>query len=159
TYVHHKERQPGVWFFSLDAQSRLAVAGARLMFGLPYHFSRMNLEEQGTGWRYRMARVSDQTVSQVATSHQNQFAPAEPRSLESFLIDRYLLYSKRRGKLLTARVWHPRYQVCAATVEDVQDELLMRAGFELIRPPDLAHFSPGFDVNCYRPSEISKTVP
>src|SRR6266576_3244006 len=36
TYVHHEGRDPGVWFFSLDASSVLAVAAARLTYKLPY---------------------------------------------------------------------------------------------------------------------------
>src|SRR5262249_29684602 len=36
TYVHRAGRDPGVWFFSLDAASRLAVAGARIAYRLPY---------------------------------------------------------------------------------------------------------------------------
>ena len=36
TYVHLQGRDPGVWFFSLDASSTLAVAAARAMYKLPY---------------------------------------------------------------------------------------------------------------------------
>ena len=46
TYVHHESGEPGVWFFSLDAASRLAVWGARLTYKLPYFFARMSLTEQ-----------------------------------------------------------------------------------------------------------------
>ena len=41
TYVHHKGKKPGVWFFSLDAASRLAVWGARRLYRLPYHEARI----------------------------------------------------------------------------------------------------------------------
>src|SRR5689334_19227991 len=36
TYVTLEGKDPGVWFFSLDAASALAVAGARASIGLPY---------------------------------------------------------------------------------------------------------------------------
>src|SRR3954471_10886059 len=36
TYVHRGGRDPGVWFFSLDATSALAVTAARAMYRLPY---------------------------------------------------------------------------------------------------------------------------
>src|SRR3954471_20196193 len=36
TYVHLDGREPGIYFFSLDAASWNAVVGARLGFGLPY---------------------------------------------------------------------------------------------------------------------------
>src|SRR5688500_2141558 len=35
--------KPGVWFFSLDANSRLAVRGARLYFHLPYFDAVMSM--------------------------------------------------------------------------------------------------------------------
>ena len=39
TYVHRKSRDPGVWFFSLDASSAIAVAAARAAYKLPYFHS------------------------------------------------------------------------------------------------------------------------
>src|SRR4051812_9056703 len=36
TYVHRSGRDPGVWFFSLDAANALAVKVARALFHLPY---------------------------------------------------------------------------------------------------------------------------
>src|SRR3712207_8210884 len=45
TYVHVDGREPGVYFFSLDAASLLAVLGARVGLGLPYFLARMRSEE------------------------------------------------------------------------------------------------------------------
>src|SRR5579862_4986473 len=39
--------KPGVWFFSLDAASRVAVEMARVWFHLPYFRARMSLEPNG----------------------------------------------------------------------------------------------------------------
>src|SRR5690242_4353966 len=44
TYVRGPDGNRGVWFFSLDAGSMLAVAGARIAYGLPYMWSRMRVE-------------------------------------------------------------------------------------------------------------------
>ena len=38
TYVRLGDRDPGVWFFSLDAANRIAVKLARSLFHLPYHY-------------------------------------------------------------------------------------------------------------------------
>ena len=43
TYVHLDGREPGVWFLSLDASSRVAVLVARATYHLPYRFARMSL--------------------------------------------------------------------------------------------------------------------
>lgn len=50
TYVTYGGK-PGVFFFSLDAGSRLAVWGARTFYKLPYFFARMGMEER-EGWIY-----------------------------------------------------------------------------------------------------------
>ena len=41
TYVHLDGEEPGVWFFSLEAASWLAVQAARAGWGLPYHHAAM----------------------------------------------------------------------------------------------------------------------
>ena len=46
TYVHRDGRDPGVWFFSLDAANRLAVDLARTFYHLPYHHARLFLERE-----------------------------------------------------------------------------------------------------------------
>ncbi len=51
TYVH-AEGVPGVWFFSFDAQSRMAVWGARAFYRLPY---RVRVHHRA--WPLRNARL------------------------------------------------------------------------------------------------------
>ncbi|MFM8618508.1 MAG: YqjF family protein, partial [Opitutaceae bacterium] len=43
TYVRDRAGVPGVWFYSLDAGNRVAVAIARKFFHLPYHAARMEM--------------------------------------------------------------------------------------------------------------------
>jgi uncharacterized protein YqjF (DUF2071 family) len=49
--------KPGVWFFSLDAASAIAVAAARAWFHLPYFRARMSLEAHGDEIRYQSHRT------------------------------------------------------------------------------------------------------
>ena len=56
TYVKHADR-PGVWFFSLDAESALAVRAARRGFHLPYFDAEMRLAEEAGAIRYRSERT------------------------------------------------------------------------------------------------------
>ena len=58
----------GVWFFSLDAASRLAVAGARLGFGLPYLDARIRCERVGEavhhhGLGKEVGEVEDEVIA------------------------------------------------------------------------------------------------
>ncbi len=56
TYVHREGREPGVWFYSLDAANGLACAVARRFFGLPYHHADMEVEEANASIRYESLR-------------------------------------------------------------------------------------------------------
>ena len=55
TYVRVSDR-PGVYFFSLDAGRRLAVAAARALLNLPYYAAVMSVERRDAAVHYRSAR-------------------------------------------------------------------------------------------------------
>jgi uncharacterized protein YqjF (DUF2071 family) len=87
TYVRAGDR-PGIWFFSLDASSRAAVAAAQRTYRLPYRHARIEASNdvfdastQGGG-SFRARYVG------VGTP-----ARAEPGTLEYFLAERYCLYA------------------------------------------------------------------
>ena len=57
TYVRVSNR-PGVYFFSLDAGRRLAVAAARALLNLPYFAAIMSVERRDAAIHYQSARRS-----------------------------------------------------------------------------------------------------
>src|SRR3954468_5466406 len=69
TYVHRAGRDPGVWFFSLDAASALAVALARRFFHLPYYHARMRLAHEACSGTisYESRRLAPRADAQPAT--------------------------------------------------------------------------------------------
>src|SRR4051812_20605431 len=103
TYVHRAGRDPGVWFFSLDAANPIAVAIARAAFHLPYYHARMRLDVDASGaTSYESTRIRP-GPSPVTCSVQCRpvglAAPAVPGTLEHFLAERYYLYAAHRGRL------------------------------------------------------------
>ena len=71
TYVHDEEGRPGVWFYSLDANQKLAVRVARKFFNLPYFDAKMlldttikNLVIFGGAWELKMGVVDFRTPPQ-----------------------------------------------------------------------------------------------
>ena len=130
TYVHRDGRDPGVWFFSLDAASRLAVAGARVAYGLPYFHARMSMEvgagEGGaTGASTTTpaaARVRRRDVPPAATTpparrgRRPRHARVLPgRALPAVRVD--------RPPLRTARVAHAAYPLQPAVARGVAQTL------------------------------------
>src|SRR5207249_2477969 len=99
TYVHHRGRDPGVWFFSLDAAQATAVTVARTFLGLPYHRARMRLERRaGDVIDYASERLWPGPVPArcaVRYAIRGHPAPATVGTLEHFLIERYILYARK----------------------------------------------------------------
>src|SRR5206468_7948820 len=80
TYVRVGDR-PGIWFFSLDASSRAAVAAARSTYRLPYRHARITAGED------RFRADTDGGGSFHAQYHGVGVpAPAKPATLEHFLV-------------------------------------------------------------------------
>lgn len=150
TYVHRDGRDPGVWFFSLDAANFAACRWARLFYGLPYFEAVMAVREGGSTVSYRSRRLRAMAPAVNLTCELGEELPAAtPGTLEFFLVERYLLYALRRGRLHTGQVHHPPYPLRAATVQEGTESLVQAAH---LTPRSWEHvlYSPGVDVEVFR---------
>lgn len=153
TYVHREGKDPGVWFFSLDAANRIAVKLARTWFRLPYHFDTMELKREGSWISYRSERHWPEPLPgrcAVRCSPGSEVSTSTPGTLQHFLVERYFLYTVHGGGLWRGQVHHAPYPVRGAEVEGLEESLLAAAG--IARPPGapLAHYSDGVDVDVFR---------
>lgn len=154
TYVHRDGRDPGVWFFSLDAASRLAVRAARTLWHLPYHHARMTLERGDAVVRYESTRRWPKPLPgtcRVACRPLGEPAATAPGTLEHFLAERYLLYAAARdGRLRRGAVHHAPYPLQRAELLECDETLIAAAGVERpAGPPPLAHFASSVDVEIF----------
>ena len=97
--------KPGIWFFTLDAASQLAVEAAKRVYRLPYHHARMSAERHGLFVQYESARAGAAFSGRYRG--EGDFFYAEPGSLEHFLTERYCLYTEDGGRLYRADIHHP----------------------------------------------------
>jgi uncharacterized protein YqjF (DUF2071 family) len=111
--------KPGIWFFSLDASSRLAVEAARRGYKLPYFHARMAASRRGEWIDYECARISE--AGRVFSGRYRASGAvfhAEPGSLEWFLAERYCLYTADdRGRLFRAEIHHELWPLQPAECE------------------------------------------
>ncbi len=158
TYVHCAGRNPGVWFFSLDAANPFAVKIARAAFKLPYYFAEMNVTEdmenteKGGEICYESRRLwpaPTPAVCNIRYTPTGEICLAAPGTLEHFLAERYLLYSHAGGALYRGRVHHRPYPLQSATVSRLEENLIGAAG--IVRPdtPPLVHFARAVTVKIY----------
>jgi uncharacterized protein len=150
TYVHVDGRDPGVYFFSLDATSALAVAGARLGLGLPYIPAQGRMRHQGPLIEYAMERRSPSKPHFSARYQPG--APlgcAPPGSLEHFLVERYLLHVERHSGLWTLQVHHRPYPVHDVRVHQHHEELIASAGLLTPVSPPTAQYATQVDIDIF----------
>lgn len=147
TYVHREGKNPGVWFFSLDADNALAVWGARRFFGLPYFRAEMRVEK-GEELRYRSVRRLGNATHDIHIRKGEELAPPQPGSLEFYLVERYLLYSIRGGRLMTGLVNHKPYPIRSAEILSCQQTMLEADGLPSL-PWEHVCYSPGVDVEVF----------
>jgi hypothetical protein len=147
--------EPGVYFFSLEASSWLAVKVARMQWGLPYFHARMSLETSDREVTARSTRRGDDPASLSLRYRIGEpLGPSEPGSLEHFLLERYLLFSVRRGALVRGQVYHQPYPVNAAKLCELDDTLTAAAGLEVNGQIAAIHHSDGVDVEVFAPEPV-----
>lgn len=162
TYVHREGRGPGVWFFSLDAASSLAVRIARRRWGLNYFRAAMSVERRGDRVEYRSRRlwpgrsgaslaIDAEIGPPLPAQRLSNAAPGKAGlgTLEHFLAERYLLYAVRRGRLLRGQVHHTPYPLRVARATSCDESLLAANGIRVESPPCHAMFSEGVDVEIF----------
>src|SRR5438067_4482663 len=139
TYVHAADGKPGIWFFSLDASSRVAVELARRTYKLPYFLARIVAGRSGSWIDYDCARLAERgRVFSGRYRPEGDVFTAEPGSLEWFLTERYCHYAvDERGALHRAEIHHEPWPLQRAEAEI---ELASIAPLELDGTP-LCHFS------------------
>lgn len=158
TYVHHKGTNPGVFFFSLDCNSTLAVNAARMAYHLPYFDARIEFaqrEERGlTRIDYTVHREDDRGPM-PAHAHleygptEGSSGPATPGTLEHFLVERYILYAHHEHHLHRARVHHQPYHIHRAELSKVEETLIWSAGIRRGEEAPLRHYAREVNVKIY----------
>jgi uncharacterized protein len=158
TYVHYGGRDPGVWFFSLDASNLPAVLAARAAFRLPYCYADMEVVARSTRPHYRSERRRfgrTPAAFEASVRLGEHLGSAQPGTLEHFFVERYILYTRwAPGDVKAGQVHHRPYPLQRADLEHAGYESLLRA--DGLPPPAEAPkgqphvlFSPGVDVEVF----------
>lgn len=160
TYVTHEDRS-GLWFFSLDAHNPVAVRLARATFGLPYFDAKMSCGVRRDAVHYRSVRTHKGALpARFVASYRpvgEQFG-SRTGTLESFLTERYCLYSAgvngerhvRRGD-----IHHQLWPLQRAEVEVEELELTSQIGVTLPETEPLLHYARRLDVVAWAPERIT----
>jgi uncharacterized protein YqjF (DUF2071 family) len=163
TYVRSRATGlQGVYFFSLDAASLLAVIGARTLFHLPYYWAKMErttVHGNPGSFHYRAESTIHYSSQRLLASRSVRFAatyrglgaardtsPSLPGSLEYFLTERYCLFTGHAGRVSVGHIHHLPWPLEPAEAEIRVNELPAAHGIALPNRPPILHFSRELEV-------------
>jgi uncharacterized protein YqjF (DUF2071 family) len=153
----------GVFFFSLDAASPIAVMGARLLFHLPYYPAVIRHRPIAAGIDYTSHRLLSRTPVKFEATYRGlglpkrphtsgpeivqQIAPTPaPESIEHFLTERYALFTPRSGRLSIGHIHHLPWPLEPAEAEIRVNDLPAAHGIYLPKRAPILHFARSIDV-------------
>lgn len=155
TYVT-SQGKPGVWFFSLDATSPIAVRGARWKFDLPY----FNAQIKFAGLDETIDYHSQRQRTGVAAEFKATYRPisaaylAESGSLDQWLTERYCLYAENKsGTIYRTDVHHCPWPLQKANCDLESNSMTAPIGVSLEGDPIL-HFSKSIEVINWLPEKV-----
>ncbi len=134
----------GVFFFSLDAASLLAVTGARTLFHLPYFWATMRQDVQPGGTiAYTSRRLLTRQPVRFAADYKGTgvIQPSLPGTLEYFLTERYCLYTAYGGRISVGHIHHLPWPLERAEAEIRVNELPAAHGLHLPDRAPILHFA------------------
>jgi uncharacterized protein len=132
----------GVVFRSLEVSRLAAVLAARSAVGLPSFWSRTRMQREGRLFGYDSRRHGGGPSSIVRS---RVAKPIRSGPIADFLTARWGLFAPRGSKTTWLPYEHRPWQLQAAELLDLDDELVAAAGLPGIvdRRPDSVLFSPG----------------
>ena len=144
TYVRGPDGQDGLWFFSLEADSVPTVLGASSLYGVPYQYADMSVEE-GDVVRYRSRRRDRPGIGHDISVELGQPCRS-PSELDHWLTGRWRAYSTIAGRLAWVPVQHQPWPLWDASVVKLEQSLLTASGLPDPEHAPLVHYCPGVDV-------------
>jgi uncharacterized protein len=151
TYVRFRGK-PGIWFFTLEAASRLAVAGARTLYRLPYKHAEMRIERDGDWILYESRRTGE--LAEFVGRYRPvgpAFEPV-PGTLEHFLTERYALFVVlRSGRVIRGEIHHPPWRIAPAEAVIETNTVPAAEGLALPEQEPLLHFAARQDTLIWPP--------
>jgi hypothetical protein len=163
--------KPGVFFFSLDTTNLSAVVAARTIYSLPYFHARMavwsdrhvgvHMPEYQPHADGKIRYVSERTEPPLPAEFRAHYRPtgpvynAQPGSIEAFFVERYCLYTTRRGSVLRADVHHLPWPLQPAEAAIEVNTMAPSDGLVLPHDQPLLHFAKQLDVLVWWPERVN----
>ncbi len=150
--------KPGVYFFSLDAESAMAVTAARAMLQLPYFTAQMDVHSDGARVHYTSRRIDPSGAPAELVAQYEPAGPtyeAAPGTLDYFLTERYCLYNvDARFRAYRLEIHHLPWKLQKASAAFEVNTMAEAAGVRLPAIAPLLHFAARQDTIAWPPETL-----
>ncbi len=159
TYVMPKGGKPGVWFFSLDASSILAVTGARVAFHLPYYNAVMRLTTTANEVHYFSHRNHRGAQTGEFEGHYQPIGEvyrSQAGTLDHWLTERYCLFAAdSRQNIYQGDIVHEPWPLQPARADLPLNTMAQASGIPLPDTEPILHYAEHLDVRAWYLRRIS----
>jgi uncharacterized protein YqjF (DUF2071 family) len=154
TYVSY-DGFPGVFFFSLDANSLLTVEAASALFHLPYFLADIQVTDDKEMSFSSRRRAPDSAEFRSTHGPTGPVFEAAPGTLEHWLTERYCLYTlDPAAKAYRIDIHHRPWELQPADGLIEANTMAAVAGIRLPTISPLFHFARRMDVLTWSPTEL-----
>jgi uncharacterized protein YqjF (DUF2071 family) len=150
--------KPGIYFFSLDADSTVAVATARSLLRLPYYKAEIDFSEEGEEIAYASLRTAAPAAAAELAVRYRPVGPSSapiPGTLEHFLTERYCLYNVADGfRAYRLDIHHLPWRLQRAEASFRRNTMLKPTGLRVAATAPALHFSRRQDMVAWAPVSL-----
>ena len=142
---------PGIYFFSLDAGSLLAVLGARMFYRLPYFHSKMEIDTVSSEIHCRCERTLSSASFHAEYEPTSTVFRAVTGTIGHWLTERYCLYTVTRKSVLRTVIHHLPWNLQDVTAKFYQNTIATAARLSLSPSPALVQYAERQEVLIWPP--------
>ncbi|HSJ38037.1 MAG TPA: DUF2071 domain-containing protein [Planococcus sp. (in: firmicutes)] len=152
TYVKYKKKS-GVYFFSLDTNSKFALEIASSAGFLPYRRAQMAADHnKGTIMFHSRTVDKGLPVERIAVRYKVKAEEAASTNLEKWLTERYCLWTKPGKRLFRVDIEHEPWNLKYVTGEIQEIKMAKYLGKDFESEPPLAHYAEKMGVRLSLPA-------
>lgn len=149
TYVKYKNKT-GVYFFSLDANSKLAAETASFGGFLPYRSAKMSFGKKKGQINFKSV-TKENPQEKIALQYQISPQPVASTELEKWLTERYCLWTKPGDRLLRLDIAHTSWKLKYVQGEIVENTMASYLGLNFKCEKPMAHYAEMKKVRFFPP--------
>lgn len=144
--------EPGIYFFSIDANRFFAVNGAKYVLGLPYQQAEIKLTQDKKSLLFESKRIEKGNSSLgISANYQpsTTVIPNDNNTLSYWLTERYCFWMIKGNKIIKGPLSHAPWKLQAVTVDLNMSELVPFISAPYSKTDPLVHYATSINAHLH----------